>query len=99
MSLSGRAVRRYTARIVYLAYWLRKQAVEMRRGLVELEPRRGWLRPRPRGRPASHRPSPRLSAYPRDRERQEFDMSDTLDWNAKTIAEFRANEGRVGGNF
>ncbi len=26
-------------------------------------------------------------------------MSDRLDWNAKTIAEFRANEGRVGGNF
>ena len=26
-------------------------------------------------------------------------MSDPLDWNAKTIAEFRANEGRVGGNF
>jgi deazaflavin-dependent oxidoreductase (nitroreductase family) len=26
-------------------------------------------------------------------------MSDTLDWNAKTIAEFRANQGRVGGNF
>ena len=26
-------------------------------------------------------------------------MSDTLDWNAKTIAEFRANEGRVGGIF
>src|ERR671935_1645902 len=26
-------------------------------------------------------------------------MSDTLDWNAKTIAEFRANEGRVGGTF
>ena len=24
-------------------------------------------------------------------------MSDTLDWNAKTIAEFRANQGRVGG--
>ena len=23
-------------------------------------------------------------------------MNDTLDWNAKTIAEFRANEGRVG---
>jgi len=36
---------------------------------------------------------------PRDRERQEFDMSDTLDWNARTIAEFRANKGRVGGNF
>src|SRR5689334_10499506 len=36
------------------------------------------------------------SAYLRDRERQEFDMSDPLDWNAKTIAEFRANEGRVG---
>ena len=26
-------------------------------------------------------------------------MSDTVDWNAKTIAEFRANEGRVGGVF
>jgi deazaflavin-dependent oxidoreductase (nitroreductase family) len=26
-------------------------------------------------------------------------MSDRLDWNTKTIAEFRANEGRVGGNF
>jgi deazaflavin-dependent oxidoreductase (nitroreductase family) len=26
-------------------------------------------------------------------------MSDPLDWNAKTIAEFRANEGRVGGPF
>ena len=30
------------------------------------------------------------------RERQEFDMSD---WNAKTIEEFRANEGGVGGTF
>jgi deazaflavin-dependent oxidoreductase (nitroreductase family) len=26
-------------------------------------------------------------------------MTDTTDWNAKTIAEFRANEGRVGGPF
>ena len=26
-------------------------------------------------------------------------MSEALDWNAKTIAEFRANEGRVGGVF
>ena len=26
-------------------------------------------------------------------------MSDPLDWNSKTIAEFRANEGRVGGYF
>src|SRR6266542_4410946 len=26
-------------------------------------------------------------------------MSDPLDWNAKTIAEFRANEGRVAGPF
>ncbi|MER6198278.1 nitroreductase family deazaflavin-dependent oxidoreductase [Streptomyces sp. NPDC001586] len=26
-------------------------------------------------------------------------MSEELDWNAKTIAEFRANEGRVGGAF
>ncbi len=26
-------------------------------------------------------------------------MSDTLDWNANVIAEFRANEGKVGGNF
>jgi hypothetical protein len=35
----------------------------------------------------------------RDRERQESDMSNPLDWNAKAIAEFRANQGRVGGNF
>lgn len=26
-------------------------------------------------------------------------MSEALDWNAKTIAEFRANEGKVGGGF
>src|SRR5260221_4044606 len=26
-------------------------------------------------------------------------MSDTHDWNTKTNAEFRANQGRVGGNF
>jgi deazaflavin-dependent oxidoreductase (nitroreductase family) len=26
-------------------------------------------------------------------------MSEALDWNAQTIAEFRANEGRVGGVF
>jgi len=26
-------------------------------------------------------------------------MSETLDWNAKIIAEFRTNQGRVGGNF
>ena len=26
-------------------------------------------------------------------------MSEPLDWNANTIAEFRANEGRVGGVF
>jgi hypothetical protein len=26
-------------------------------------------------------------------------MSDPSDWNAQTIAEFRANEGRVGGVF
>jgi deazaflavin-dependent oxidoreductase (nitroreductase family) len=26
-------------------------------------------------------------------------MSDPNDWNATTIAEFRANEGKVGGNF
>ena len=26
-------------------------------------------------------------------------MSETLDWNAKTIAEFRANQGKVGGSF
>jgi deazaflavin-dependent oxidoreductase (nitroreductase family) len=30
---------------------------------------------------------------------RESGMSETPDWNAKTIAEFRANEGRVGGNF
>src|SRR5260370_28924660 len=44
----------------------------------------------------SHHPCQRI---PRDRERQELDMSEPLDWNAKTIAEFRANEGRVGGVF
>src|ERR1700730_1431313 len=32
-------------------------------------------------------------------ERQECDMTDPLDWNAKTIAEFRANQGKVGGTF
>jgi deazaflavin-dependent oxidoreductase (nitroreductase family) len=42
------------------------------------------------GSPIHYRPEP---------ERQEFDMSEALDWNAKTIAEFRANEGRVGGVF
>ena len=26
-------------------------------------------------------------------------MSDALDWNARTIAEFRTNQGRVGGPF
>src|ERR1700759_4490424 len=26
-------------------------------------------------------------------------MSEPLNWNARPIAEFRANEGRVGGNF
>ena len=26
-------------------------------------------------------------------------MNEPLDWNAQTIAKFRANEGRVGGNF
>jgi deazaflavin-dependent oxidoreductase (nitroreductase family) len=26
-------------------------------------------------------------------------MTEAFDWNAKTIAEFRANEGRVGGTF
>jgi monoterpene epsilon-lactone hydrolase len=29
----------------------------------------------------------------------EPDITETSDWNAKTIAEFRANEGRVGGPF
>jgi hypothetical protein len=33
---------------------------------------------------------------PRDGEREGFDMSSLLDWNAKAIAEFRANQGRVG---
>jgi deazaflavin-dependent oxidoreductase (nitroreductase family) len=30
---------------------------------------------------------------------QGFDMTAAHDWNAQTIAEFRANEGRVGGPF
>jgi deazaflavin-dependent oxidoreductase (nitroreductase family) len=42
------------------------------------------------GSPIQDRPEP---------ERQEFDMTEALDWNATTIAEFRANEGRVGGFF
>jgi hypothetical protein len=41
----------------------------------------------------------RSQRIPRDCDRQEFGMSETLDWNTKTIAEFRANDGRVGGNF
>ena len=55
----------------------------------------------PRQRGTRHRRASitRSQRIPRDRERQEFDMSDPLDWNAKTIAEFRANEGRVGGVF
>jgi len=31
--------------------------------------------------------------------RREYDMTQTSDWNSKTIAEFRANEGSVGGPF
>src|SRR4030081_1160318 len=50
-------------------------------------------------RPAARRYPDTGVQHTRDRERQEFDMSDTLDWNAKTIAEVRANEGRVGGTF
>ena len=46
-----------------------------------------------------HGPISRSQRELRDLDRQELDMSETLDWNAKTIAEFRANEGRVGGNF
>ncbi len=42
----------------------------------------------------------RVTARANDRtQRQEFDASDRLDWNAKTIADFRANEGRVGSPF
>ena len=46
--------------------WMLSKAAEYRwrRGLVELEPRRGWPQPRPRGRPAPRRPSLRPSAYP-----------------------------------
>jgi F420H(2)-dependent quinone reductase len=44
-------------------------------------------------------PSSGPSTYPGIVKRQEVDMADTLDWNAKTIAEFRANQGRLGGNF
>jgi deazaflavin-dependent oxidoreductase (nitroreductase family) len=29
----------------------------------------------------------------------EHNMTETPDWNAQTVAEFRANEGRVGGAF
>jgi deazaflavin-dependent oxidoreductase (nitroreductase family) len=34
-----------------------------------------------------------------DRPRREGDVIEMNDWNAKVIAEFRANEGRVGGGF
>src|SRR5664279_3347177 len=48
-------------------------------------------------RSTGHQTSWRLnSPTSRATPRQEFDMSD---WNTKIIAEFRANEGRVGGNF
>lgn len=33
------------------------------------------------------------------RERSKLTVSDVQDWNRKTIDEFRANEGRVGGQF
>ena len=33
------------------------------------------------------------------RDLREHDMTEANDWNSKTIAEFRANEGRVGGPF
>ena len=52
----------------------------------------GVLAPQASSRDEESHPVP--GAYPRDRERQEFDMSEPLDWNAKTIAEFRANEGK-----
>jgi deazaflavin-dependent oxidoreductase (nitroreductase family) len=32
-------------------------------------------------------------------DRKEQDMPEVTDWNTKIIEEFRANEGRVGGNF
>jgi len=55
-----------------------------------METNTGWDRVSGIGSPIHDRPEP---------ERQEFDMAEALDWNAKTIAEFRANEGRVGGVF
>src|SRR5215475_12721310 len=39
------------------------------------------------------------ASTPRSSTTRSPDMSTQPDWNAKTIAEFRANEGRVGGNF
>jgi len=74
--------------------WLQNDTHEGRDDeLQRREPRTGL---RAHLREGSISPSQRI---PRDRERQEVDMSDTLDWNAQTIAEFRANEGKVGGNF
>ncbi|MFI1093837.1 nitroreductase family deazaflavin-dependent oxidoreductase [Streptomyces sp. NPDC020917] len=45
---------------------------------------------------AGQNPAGRLAGAQRQRE---FYMSDAHDWNAQIIAEFRANEGRVGGVF
>jgi F420H(2)-dependent quinone reductase len=45
------------------------------------------------------RPSTQSKRVRGDRERQGFDVSSPLDWNAKTIAEFRGSEGKVGGVF
>jgi len=39
------------------------------------------------------------SSIERSDDHEEHDMPDPNDWNASTIAEFRANEGRVGGPF
>jgi hypothetical protein len=49
--------------------------------------------------PPPHRPPARHRADHRPEKLREHDMTERTDWNSKTIAEFRANEGRVGGPF
>src|SRR5690242_8453283 len=52
-----------------------------------------------RGGPLVRSPRDYYRRPDRSRQGQEFGMSDGQDWNEKIIAEFRANEGRVGGAF
>jgi deazaflavin-dependent oxidoreductase (nitroreductase family) len=64
--------------------------------LLELKPRRRRVQPRRVG--VSRRTIHEPITSPRHTRCKEPDMTE-VDWNKKVIEEFRANEGRVGGNF